>query len=145
MTRMPFLPTAADPLRVGGYPRRWLWLGVLLVNLVVIAATGFALSYSREQHRERAFVIVENLSQVLEQDISGDVGEMRCICDQGRLRWRAVRRALGCDRIEGHIRTTVFKNKSHTGRRGNRDVLHRHVLTAKAMECVVVAKIPQPA
>jgi len=49
--------------------RRWLWIGVLVANLLVVTMAGVALSYSWGQYRERAFVTVENLSKVLEQNL----------------------------------------------------------------------------
>jgi diguanylate cyclase (GGDEF)-like protein/PAS domain S-box-containing protein len=68
-TRPHSLSKAADPLKNPASSRRWLWLGVLLSNLLVATVAAFALSHSREQYRERAYVTVDNLSKVLEQTV----------------------------------------------------------------------------
>jgi diguanylate cyclase (GGDEF)-like protein/PAS domain S-box-containing protein len=52
---------------------RRLALGVLLVNLFVVALAGFTLRQSAHQYQERAENTTRNLSRVLEEEIGGDI------------------------------------------------------------------------
>ena len=51
------------------FSRRWVWLGALLINLAVVCVAALVLWRAREQYREQAYVMVENLSKVLEQNL----------------------------------------------------------------------------
>jgi len=49
---------------------------VLAVNLFVVSLTGYSLNESRGQHRERAEVTTQNLSQVIEQHIGATITKL---------------------------------------------------------------------
>jgi PAS domain S-box-containing protein len=51
-------------------------VGVLLINLFVIALKGYSLHESRVQYEERAAVTTQNLSLVLEQNIGDAIGKI---------------------------------------------------------------------
>ena len=53
-----------------------LFIGVMLINLFVIALVGLALNESRLQYEQRAAVSTENLSHALEQYIAGSVDKI---------------------------------------------------------------------
>ena len=67
---------APEPLRAKSATRgflRRLWLAVILLNLVLIGFVIWALEQSRMRFEERAAVMVDNLSHLMEQDIAASV------------------------------------------------------------------------
>jgi PAS domain S-box-containing protein len=56
--------------------RRPLVIGVLLINLVIIALVGISIRQSRLQYEERATITTQNLSQVIEEYVSGVIARI---------------------------------------------------------------------
>ncbi len=69
------LEKANSPPSTGAFLLR-LAACVLAVNLFVVSLTGYSLNESRGQHRERAEVTTQNLSQVIEQHIGATITKL---------------------------------------------------------------------
>ena len=70
MTAVP-APLRAKSATRGFLPR--LWLAVGLLNLVLAGFVYWSLQQSRQRFEERAAVMVDNLSHLMEQDIAASV------------------------------------------------------------------------
>ncbi|MGO9417197.1 MAG: PAS domain S-box protein [Syntrophobacteraceae bacterium] len=69
-------PGSSDSTVLPSASIKWIAIGVLLINLFVIAIVALALRQSRLQYEQRTAVSTQNLSDVLEQYIAGDIDKI---------------------------------------------------------------------